>query len=509
MRFFKYLILLFLSSFSFSVLASDTYRVQNISGTFLSPEAACRYYSQASQYRAFSSPSGDAIGYCYEIGNSGAPTVYVVHPSCPSSGSTKWIDGFITPPDGQAPSSICYQGCKYISSSVSVAFSTPNGNLSWGTDYTSQGQTCPVDTPKGDDICNTSNPYGGCYIPPNDNCTRLSNGSITCPNNGTPPINNTCNGATYCVRPPEGCGSGYVSGSFNGQALCVKSGSGPGTGGDGTGPGSNTSTSTSTSSSSSNSSSSSSNSGTGGGDTIVNNTNNNTNNVTNNTTVNIDVSSIVNAINTLKNSLNPILTDVNNSVKSVNSTLIGTNQKLDTANTSLNTINQNTQSTNNKLDSTNTKLDSANTSLNAINQNGQTTNAKLQELINKPTGEGTGFSDTGIINAIKDQTTEIKDFFTPDQSLKTQIESIGNESNDGRYLGSQNNASSSLQSLANAMTFSNAACVPDLELDVPIYGSVIIPLSKWCDILAIVKIFIQLAALILAFRMINESVRSF
>ncbi|EXB45054.1 hypothetical protein J522_3969 [Acinetobacter baumannii 146457] len=68
-------------------------------------------------------------------------------------------------------------------------------------------------------------PYGGCYIPPDDKCIRLKDGSITCPENQPPPIdNNTCNGATYCKRPPQGCGEGYVSGSFNGQQLCVRSG---------------------------------------------------------------------------------------------------------------------------------------------------------------------------------------------------------------------------------------------------------------------------------------------
>ncbi|MBJ8484818.1 virulence factor TspB C-terminal domain-related protein, partial [Acinetobacter vivianii] len=74
--------------------------------------------------------------------------------------------------------------------------------------------------------CDTKDPYGKCYIPPNDNCTRLSDGSITCPpDQPEPPKNNdTCNGATYCKRPPEGCGEGYVSGSFNGEALCVRSG---------------------------------------------------------------------------------------------------------------------------------------------------------------------------------------------------------------------------------------------------------------------------------------------
>ncbi|MBW3035061.1 hypothetical protein JGX50_20610, partial [Acinetobacter baumannii] len=85
------------------------------------------------------------------------------------------------------------------------------------------------------------------YQPPNDGCTRLADGSITCPDGAAPPSpTGTCGGATYCNRPPTGCGTGYVSGSFIGQASCVKpsntnTGSGTGTGtGDGGGSGTGT-----------------------------------------------------------------------------------------------------------------------------------------------------------------------------------------------------------------------------------------------------------------------------
>ncbi|MBJ9426114.1 hypothetical protein, partial [Acinetobacter seifertii] len=73
------------------------------------------------------------------------------------------------------------------------------------------------------DSCNSKDPYGGCYKPPNDNCNRMSDGSIYCPD-GTPPppIKSGCqNNATYCDMPPTGCGSGYVPGSYNGKQVCV------------------------------------------------------------------------------------------------------------------------------------------------------------------------------------------------------------------------------------------------------------------------------------------------
>ncbi|MQZ29591.1 hypothetical protein F4U02_01040 [Acinetobacter haemolyticus] len=76
-----------------------------------------------------------------------------------------------------------------------------------------------------DSPCDSKDPWGGCYVPPDDGCTRQKDGSIYCPPDAPPPQpDDTCNGATYCKAPPEGCGEGYVRGSFNGQELCVKSG---------------------------------------------------------------------------------------------------------------------------------------------------------------------------------------------------------------------------------------------------------------------------------------------
>lgn len=79
------------------------------------------------------------------------------------------------------------------------------------------------------DTCNPSDPYGGCYKPPNDNCNRMSDGSIYCPpDEPPPPIKSGCqNGATYCDMPPTGCGTGYVPGTFNGKQICVKNSNPP------------------------------------------------------------------------------------------------------------------------------------------------------------------------------------------------------------------------------------------------------------------------------------------
>lgn len=79
------------------------------------------------------------------------------------------------------------------------------------------------------DTCDPKDPYGGCYKPPNDNCNRMSDGSIYCPpDEPPPPIKSGCqNGATYCDMPPTGCGTGYVPGTFNGKQICVKNSNPP------------------------------------------------------------------------------------------------------------------------------------------------------------------------------------------------------------------------------------------------------------------------------------------
>lgn len=80
--------------------------------------------------------------------------------------------------------------------------------------------------PQWDGVCNPDDPYGGCYTPPNDGCTRQPNGSIVCPPDVPPPTPDPkCDyGATnaYCVPQNGACPKGYVPGNYNGQSICVK-----------------------------------------------------------------------------------------------------------------------------------------------------------------------------------------------------------------------------------------------------------------------------------------------
>lgn len=525
MRFFKYLIFVLLSCLSSHLYAVQkcTYKVSSDSSVHDNISSACdRIYSKTgykktdfdckltsdNRYINLYIPNSSA-----SIGSFGSATCKDVPAECPDVGYPINVIQAANEPIRKVMCVPLAGTDKYCVANknnypiINIANTSGDGvdRISYAMSNVSK---TPVSNcvPLNEGQCNNKDPYGGCFKVPDDGCTRTQNGSIICPNNDTPNVQNNCTG-TYCERPPTGCPSGYVSGSFNGKALCVKSspsngsGSGSGSGdgdgdgsgsgngsgngdgsGSGNGSGSGSGSNSSTSSSTSTSTSTSTSSNGSGGSTTVNVTNNNTNN----TTVNVDTSGIIGAINNMKSTLADFLNDINKGIGSVSSTLTGTNQKLDTANTTLN----------------------------AINQNGKDTNTKLDQLINKGGANGE-FDDTGIINAIDKQTTDLNKHF--DESFKTtdadfdtsQYENIGNASEDTRYLNAQSNAQSALQSFANKLTFSNSACVQDFEVQVPIYGYMLVPLSKWCDLLAIVKILLQLATLMVALKMIDATVRAF
>lgn len=85
----------------------------------------------------------------------------------------------------------------------------------WTIYATSTGETCSAQT-------NLNSPKPNV---PDDNCTRLPDGSITCPEEPEKPDDTilVCT-ASSCPNPDnKRCPTGYVKGSFNGQNLCVKS----------------------------------------------------------------------------------------------------------------------------------------------------------------------------------------------------------------------------------------------------------------------------------------------
>lgn len=363
--------------------------------------------------------------------------------------------------------------------------------------------------------CDPKDPYGGCYQPPDDGCNRMADGSIYCPE-GTPPppIQSGCsNNATYCDMPPTGCGSNYVPGTFNGKQICVKNSNPPPTDPipqpppasepppidpndpppsstpppvppDNSGP---------------------------------------------------VLRAILDAVNAVNNKLTWLKNELVNSLNYVAKKIDVTNSKLDTVNTSVTqttaAVNANGDKIKASVDANGDKIKTAvdtnattiktaveanaSTVKGAVDANTTSTANKLNEVVNainnKPVGGGGSATDvTPVVNAIEKQTIDFKDMMKTDPSDfdTSQYEKIGDASDDPRSLNAQSDAAGSLQALSNKLTFSNSACVQDFTVTVPIYGSLTVPISQWCDLLALVKILLHLCTLMVAFKMLDSTVRA-
>ena len=498
MRFFKYLIFIFLSIFSIPVFAAITYSAgggnYGTSPKFVTKQAVCSWFtSKVGQEVVFTEYSFGGLGYC-AIKSNGA--------------SVGQISEHITPdecfyPDykivSQPITSLKKTMCLPVNGAICKYTGDPTGspivNGKITTTFSSVSKT-PDPTCKEELVnppCDPNDPYGGCFTPPDDNCTRQFNGSIECPPDIQPPIEKGCNGATYCDRPPQGCGTGYVSGSFNGKALCVKTspsnGSGSEGGGDGDGDGdgdggtgSNTTDGTGTSTSTGTNTSTTTNSD--GSSTTTNTT-------TNNTTVNnfkIDFSPVVNAVK-----------QVSADIKNLKNELL----------TSITELTNKLGITNIKIDQTNSKLDATNTNLTSIKDSSLRQEDLLKAIRDKDstTGASVDLTQTnGLLTEIRDGIDSIKDVFSDEG--KAELEQIGQVSNDSRYLNAQGNAQSSLNNLANKLTFGSSSCLSDFQIQLPIFGSVNIALSQWCPLLALLKILLNLIVLLTCLRMLDATVRT-
>ncbi|MFN3907322.1 MAG: hypothetical protein ACK4KY_14920 [Acinetobacter junii] len=516
MRFFKYLVFLFLSSLSISSFAATVYYITDTSlgfnkdKTFSSPSSACSSY--ASAYNAANSSyklakKGFDTSDCIFIFKTAEGTVInSAHRVTLSSMNQCPANGWPVPvylPKGttRIPIRMCKDGCTIEGSGKSIE---TNNYTMTTMQFTGDSVNC-TQAYKDDPVkCDTKDPYGDCYVPPNDDCVRLKDGSIQCPDNQSPPPNNTCNGADYCKRPPQGCGPGYVPGSFNGEQLCVRSG--PNTPKNppdpdkpddpnncmngGTycpQPPDNTKCPSGYSETTFNGSkicvkdnpdpekpnpNDPNNPDYGGGGDNGSGGSEPTDGGDNGSGSSINLNPVIDAIKSLRDSLLSAIDGVskklstlvdgqkesNEHLKNIKSESVKTNEKLDTSNGHLDKIEEATQATSTAVGETNKKLDQI-------------------------------FSDQG----------------------KEQIQQLGEQSTDSRLTAAESEMTSKLQTFANTLSYSSShACISDfIVTDIPHFGSMTVPLSKWCDLLALVKLLLKLAVLMLALKMIDATVRAF
>lgn len=493
MRFFKYLVFIFATIISLNAFAAwevmDNLRLNNkpelfSPSVFNSPSEACSSYESFARKQYADYPNfnyhqkltqTNSTEYSCQIGDVTSTRIIFVNKAvCPAKGTLKLF--YYPAGSTSVPTRVCQDGCTYEGGH---AIDTPN-HVAITMQATGDGENCTNESgPKQPPTCDKSDPYGGCYVPPNDDCIRLKDGSIQCPDNSKPPENNTCNGANYCKRPPQGCGAGYVSGSFNGQQLCVRSGPNvpknppepdnpqdPNNCMNGgsycSQPPDNTSCPSGYNETTFNGSKicvknnpdpekpnpNDPNNSDGGGDGDGNGDGD-----TGGTgeTGSIDFKPIIDAIKSLKDSLLASISGISTKL----STLIDAQK---TANDHLDKIEDATQATSTALGETNKKLDQI-------------------------------FSDQG----------------------KEQIEQLGEQSTDSRLTSAETEMTSQLQQLANKLSYSSShACISDFTVtNIPHFGSMTVPLSKWCDLLALVKLLLKLAVLMLALKMIDATVRAF
>ncbi|WP_096911228.1 virulence factor TspB C-terminal domain-related protein [Acinetobacter colistiniresistens] len=234
MRFFKYLVLFFLSFFSLNASAYYAWNdfkdnsISGVVGKYCGKYLAEKYYTKCS-FSSVLSDRGEWIDVIFKYNrpsdydqskpSEGTLSVRRVN-NCPAAGEPLVV--WLPYETNHIPVRLCNSGC----TATGAGRRTDMNNVS-NTIMSFTGETTNCTNEYKDDPppkCDKTDPYGECFVPPDDKCVRLSNGSIECPNANRPPQNNTCNGATYCKKPPEGCKSGYVPGSFNGEDLCVRSG---------------------------------------------------------------------------------------------------------------------------------------------------------------------------------------------------------------------------------------------------------------------------------------------
>jgi hypothetical protein len=434
MRFFKYLIFIIISLFStytFSSQYDDTCKASIPSGSIL-----------LSAY--LSSPTNLVCVYGY-TGSSNEFRKNVPYDSQPKEcfyPDYKIVSQPITSLKKVMCLPINGAICKYTGDPTGVP--VVNGSIT--TTFSSVSKT-PDPTCKEELVnppCDPKNPYGGCFTPADDGCTRQFNGSIECPAETSPPIEKGCNGATYCDRPPQGCGDGYVSGSFNGKLLCVKTSpsDGSGNGGDGeddgTGTGSNSTDGTGTSTSTGTETSTTTNSD--GSSTTTNTT-------TNNTTVNnfkIDFSPVVNAVKQvsadIKNLKNELLTSISELTK-----------KLDTTNT--------------KIDETNSKLDTSNTSLTSIKDSSLRQEQLLKDIRDKTNSDLPASSASTDMTETNGYLKDIKDWLSSDTDLPENESPQIQEFDVGQY--------------EKSYVSWNSACPADVQVPISMMGQSSTLVLKW------------------------------
>jgi archaellum component FlaC len=388
MKFFKYLIFLFLL-ISFNAKADWYLEIlgQNY-GVFETKDAACK----ANRDRVSSSFTYQVEGTNCKLYQNGSlygqyqlietasqcSAQYIYSKPISVPGWTNWnadqTTAYVTKIQNQTA---CYKGCKYKNPNMTAGSTSDEMKLMFGDGV--KDASCPATATEAPET-----PY---------------------PDNVTPPTDGCKSGEAYCDKPPTGCPTGYTSGSFNGKQICVKNNPDP------TKPNPNDPNN---------------NPNDGGGK--------------------FDDSRIIAAINDSKTA---ITNSINNAVNSINSSISTINQSItavaNAVNGTTNAVNNNTAATNavkSSVDGLHNTINAVTTAVNnntnavtsAVNANTSATNAVKASVdaLNSTVSAVTSAVDnnTKAVNANGDKVTNaVKDNITATNAVKDAVSNLNSSIN--------------------------------------------------------------------------------
>ena len=192
MRFFKYLIFILLSLFPVVSFAATIYACD--------ANAECKKQGGPSAYIYRNGNYQDSPLFACVGGNAPA-NLYIVG-KCPPEPECWHPDYKIVtqPVTAKIKKSICIPNngvmCKYTSDYIDTA-PIINGKISTIFNSVSKRAVANCKEELLNPPCDPKDPYGGCFTPTDDGCTRQFDGSILCPDNKKLTLKNIYN---YCLK---------------------------------------------------------------------------------------------------------------------------------------------------------------------------------------------------------------------------------------------------------------------------------------------------------------------
>lgn len=391
MKFFKYLILIITSLISFNSFAYYLAGPSNGAKTYRGETAsqACTAYASATgktfawiDSGACMDSNGSAIGtyqFFEDKCEAGASNVY--------SGSVtiqNWKDDneYVNLVDSALAkftgTTVCSNSCIHKFDFLgSGEGDSANGPVSFKGKYVSTAQTCTSPTQGPTDTLN------GTKTPTTEGCK---------------------NGEAYCAKPPTGCPSGYVSGSYNGKEICVKNNPDP------TKPNPNDPN----------------NGGSSNFDDsrIIAAINDSKNAIT--SSINNAVNSISSSINSINQSISNVTSAINGTTNAVNTNTNAVNAVKSSVDALHNTINAVTTAVNNNTTAVTSAVNSNTTATNAVKASVDALNSTVSAVTTAVEKNTTAVNANGdkVANAVKDNTTATNAVKTAVENLNASVNAV-------------------------------------------------------------------------------------